>query len=138
MARVRITTEDGLPWIWAKNSMSGSVRNRPDEGPEDTKYRIREAGSETAPYLIEIGYPPDAVIDPHAHTEDEILYVVAGEMHLGNRIAGPGSSVFVAKDTLYGFRAGPTGVQFLNFRPRKAGTITREEFLATRRQAKTN
>ena len=37
-------------------------------------------------------------------------------MRLGNRVLGPGSSVYVAKNTLYGFAAGEEGLRILVFR----------------------
>jgi uncharacterized cupin superfamily protein len=74
---------------------------------------------------MELRYEPHAEIQIHAHDEDEIIYVLAGEMHLGNRVLCPGSTVAIAGKTFYGFKAGPTGLQFLNFRPRQDITFYR-------------
>lgn len=52
----------------------------------------------------------------HAHTEDEIIFVTAGQIRLGNRLLGPGTALAVAANTLYTFTAGPDGLSFINFR----------------------
>jgi quercetin dioxygenase-like cupin family protein len=54
-------------------------------------------------------------VPPHSHSEDEIIFVTAGEIGLGNRRYGPGTAIAVAADTVYGFEA-PQGLSFINFR----------------------
>ena len=83
--------------------------------------------------LFHIDLGPGAHIEPHAHTEDEIVYVLSGEIHLGARVLGPGDALYVAKNTLYSFDVGPEGCSFLNFRPTdKVGYLNKEAFLAQR------
>jgi mannose-6-phosphate isomerase-like protein (cupin superfamily) len=90
-------------------------------------------GSESELALHEPWIPPDTEIAPHVHREDEIIYVVAGEMHLGARVLSPGASVYIPGNTLYGFRSGPDGLKFLNFRARRDPShISKAEFLAER------
>lgn len=52
----------------------------------------------------------------HSHSEDEIIFVIDGEMRLGNKQAGPGTALAIAADTLYSFSPGPNGLSFINFR----------------------
>lgn len=52
----------------------------------------------------------------HSHSEDEIIFVIDGEMRLGNKPAGPGTAVAIAAETLYSFSPGPNGLSFINFR----------------------
>jgi hypothetical protein len=52
----------------------------------------------------------------HSHTEDEIIFVRAGGIRLGNRLYGPGTTLAIRANTKYGFRAGPDGLSFVNFR----------------------
>jgi len=76
-------------------------------------------------------------VQVHAHTEDEIIAVVEGELRLGSQVCGAGSSIFVPAKTLYGFKVGPQGVRFLNFRPRQDQTYwTKEAFVAARQAAR--
>jgi quercetin dioxygenase-like cupin family protein len=105
------------------------------EGELDSQARIHEMGTENSPQLFESQFPPHGEVNIHANAEDEIMFVLAGQMLVGNHTLGPGSSVFIAGNTLYSFKAGPEGLTFLNFRPRKDTTyITREEFQEQRRQ----
>ncbi len=61
-------------------------------------------------------YKADYEIPVHSHTEDEIIFVRAGSMRLGNRLCGPGTTLAIAANTKYGFKAGPEGLSFVNFR----------------------
>jgi hypothetical protein len=98
--------------------------------------RPRHLGSPELPVLLEVRFEPNVVEASHAHSLDEIMLVTAGEIHFGNAIYGPGSSIFIPKDTLYAFKAGPEGLSFLIFRPASGAKImSREELLAKKRDA---
>jgi hypothetical protein len=74
---------------------------------------------------------------PHAHPVDEIMYVLEGELIIGNRRFGPGSAAFVPANTLYSFGYGEDGVRYLNIRPRANHvSISKEEFMQQRVQRK--
>lgn len=59
----------------------------------------------------------------HSHSEDEIIFVVGGQMRLGQKLYGPGTALAIAADTLYSFTAGPRGLHFVNFRAEMPGDI---------------
>lgn len=59
----------------------------------------------------------------HSHSEDEIIFVTAGEMRLGTRLYGAGTALAIAADTLYAFTPGPAGLSFINFRAGRPGEI---------------
>jgi hypothetical protein len=59
----------------------------------------------------------------HSHSEDEIIFVIDGEIRLGNKLYGPGTAVAIAADTLYSFTTGPAGLSFINFRAATPGDI---------------
>lgn len=83
--------------------------------------------------LKEVHLPPAAVVRPHAHTHDEIILVTEGSLTLGARELPSGAALFVGKETLYGFTAGPDGCVFLNFRPNPhVGYIAKEDFVKRR------
>ncbi len=52
----------------------------------------------------------------HSHSEDEVIFVYAGAVRLGNRLCGPGTALAIAANTKYGFFSGPQGLSFVNFR----------------------
>lgn len=124
MARVKIRTEDQLEWQQSEEGDEGDYdREKLRESELTTRFRVREMGSDASPQLIELLYEPHAEIQLHAHDEDEIIFVLRGELLLGQRTYAPGTSVFVAGGTFYTFRAGADGLQILNFRPRKDMTF---------------
>jgi hypothetical protein len=53
---------------------------------------------------------------PHSHSTDELIHVLWGEIRLGNQVLEPGDTVAIAADRRYGFRSGPDGFGFLNYR----------------------
>jgi hypothetical protein len=59
----------------------------------------------------------------HSHSEDEIIFVIAGDIRLGTRLYGPGTALAIAADTLYSFTPGPKGLSFINFRAGRPGDI---------------
>ena len=84
----------------------------------DSSMAFHEFGSANELQLAELDYVPGAEAVVHKHDDDEIIYVLRGEMHLGDHVLGPGSSVYIPGDTYYGFKAGPEGLRIVNFRAR--------------------
>jgi uncharacterized cupin superfamily protein len=131
MARVRIHTDADIGWHVTRDSVPPENSTNFSEGELSASYRIREAGGNDQPQLMELRYLPGAEVQVHAHDEDEIIFIVGGEMHLGSRVLGPGTSIAISGKTFYGFKAGPAGLQFLNFRPRQDTTFyTTKESMA--------
>jgi quercetin dioxygenase-like cupin family protein len=116
MAKIRIHDADETPWT----RIGDMTRNASvlTQGELDSHIRFAEPGDETSPQLMEVNYVPDAVVDPHFHDSAEIIYVVEGELHFGDRVLGPGASLYVGEQAVYGYRAGPRGLKIVNFRPR--------------------
>ena len=136
MGTVRVADEKVIEWQGSDQAKAEAIRARGIIlSPEELAGKSREhhPGSETEPELFEVKFGPDTAVQPHAHLCDEIIYVIAGQLILGSRVLDPGSSVFIAGQTLYSFRAGPEGVHFVNFRPRSgAGYLSKDEFMARR------
>ena len=67
--------------------------------------------------------PADRQAGVHSHEEDEIIFITAGQMRLGQKLVGPGTAIAIAADTLYSFLPGPEGLTFINFRAGRPGLI---------------
>ena len=76
---------------------------------------------ERGPWILVVSGEPGRVARPHSHEQDEIIYIIEGEMKMGNKTHGPGTMIFMEHGTEYGFTAGPQGVRFLNIRPGAEG-----------------
>lgn len=80
--------------------------------------QVHHMGDETQPQLLQFRFPANTFVQPHAHDVAEIMVIAAGEMHLGSEVLRPGSSLMVPPGVIYSFKAGPQGLDVLNFRPR--------------------
>ena len=121
MARVQIHDSKDLTWKKIRESFPPDTLSTVEESVLESRVSIHELGSADEPQLTEAEYLPHALIGVHSHGEDEIIYVVAGSMVLGNRELKLGSSLFIAAGTLYGFSAGNDGVRLAIFRVRGDG-----------------
>jgi quercetin dioxygenase-like cupin family protein len=116
MGRIRVHDADATPWT----RIGDMTRNASvlTQGELDSHIRFAEPGGEDSPQLMEVNYVPGAVVDPHFHDSAEIIYVVEGELHFGDRVLGPGASLYVGERAVYSYVAGPHGLKIVNFRPR--------------------
>ena len=71
--------------------------------------------------------PPNRYVAPHTHSQDEVIYVLDGELALGDQTCGPGTVIFVKGNTEYAFTSGQQGVRFLNVRPAPTETQSKGE-----------
>lgn len=117
MANIRIHDAAQMRWRQAADIAAERGIELMEEF-RGTGLLFHERGDDRHPQLFELRFEPGSEVSVHAHEQDEIFYVVAGSMKLGQRELGPGSSVFVQGNTLYSFGAGEDGLQVLNFRPR--------------------
>ena len=113
----------------------GPLREKIGEGEMSNRKRDFHPGGPEALQMFEVEMEPNGGPHPHAHAEDEIMFVLEGEMHFGRRVLTPGCSAYIPAYTLYSFRAGPQGLRFLNFRGRKDSAYFTTEELRARQAA---
>ena len=131
MAKVKVVDSEAIAWQRVAEAVAPEVAARMSPAEREGDVRILHA-AQGGLQLFEARIAPNEEISLHAHIADEIIYILAGELQIGRKRRRPGASVFVAGETLYGFRSGPSGVRFLNFRGRgNTSFITREEYLAS-------
>jgi quercetin dioxygenase-like cupin family protein len=141
MPKLQISDVDSMPWMAAKAGIeraSGeSTIERADQVADERMcHRVHHPGGDADLQMFEVRVPPGYVVESHAHDEDEIVFVLEGEMVLGARVVKAGSSAMIPGKTLYGFSAGPEGLRFLNFRARRDVTFhTKEQFMAQRKKS---
>jgi uncharacterized cupin superfamily protein len=133
MARIHIIASDDVAWQRTDELVAPATAAVMSRAEREADVRMLHAGEGGGLQLFEARIAPDETIALHAHAEDEIIYILEGELRLGRKRLGPGASLFVAGNTLYGFSTGPAGVRFLNFRGRaNTSFIPREAYLAAR------
>jgi quercetin dioxygenase-like cupin family protein len=103
-----IHTRRGESVSWEENRTGGGaerwgVRTKPYFEPAEVGMMLR---------VVE--YAPQYVVEPHSHAAAEVIYILKGEVSIGEDRFGPGDAVHIEPNTVYGpLRAGPQGVRFL-------------------------
>jgi quercetin dioxygenase-like cupin family protein len=65
------------------------------------------------PNMQRTRYEPRHFEPPHTHPEDEVIYLLAGEIAFGDQTLKPGDAIFVPKETRYSLKAGDSGAEFV-------------------------
>ncbi len=97
----------------------------PIQGMPEVDRRFVFDGKEGMPEVFLIRRDASFVGPVHSHSQNEIIYILEGDVTVGEEHCPTGTVLYVEKDTMYGpLRSGPDGVTFLNIRPTMAGTST--------------
>lgn len=79
------------------------IRTKPYFDPADVGVLLR---------LVE--YAPGYIAEAHSHAAPEIVYILDGEITIGEQRLGAGDAYHIDPNTVYGpLRAGPDGVRFV-------------------------
>lgn len=66
--------------------------------------------------MIAYRFAPNTLLPRHWHDTPQIILVLEGELHLGNRVLGPGAGYFTEPEQVYSSKAGPEGCRIVEFR----------------------
>lgn len=80
------------------------------------KVLFREAG-ERGCSIVYVWFGPHFILPRHSHSDDCAYLVISGEVRMGNQVLLPGDGFFVPSNAPYSYRAGPEGVEVIEFRP---------------------
>jgi quercetin dioxygenase-like cupin family protein len=71
-------------------------------------------GHSDVPSMQYVEYGPDHTDPLHSHDADEVFVVTNGALWIEGQMSGsgPGSVVFIPRNTQYAVRAGPEGVRY--------------------------
>jgi quercetin dioxygenase-like cupin family protein len=119
MGNVRIHSAEEIKWTTIRErggDPAPTVYGYLAESELDSSMTFHEFGNEKELQLAELNFIPGAEAVIHKHDNDEIIYIVSGEMHFGNKVLKAGSSIYIQGNTFYGFTAGPEGLRVVNFR----------------------
>ncbi len=104
-----IHVRHGQNVTWEENRTGGAgpaqwaVRTKPYFEPAEIGMMLR---------VVE--YAPDYVVEAHSHAASEMIYILNGEVSIGDSHFGPGDAIHIEPNTVYGpLRAGAAGVRFL-------------------------
>lgn len=71
-----------------------------------------------------VGTPEGQARGIHSHEQDEIIFVIEGQLQLSDRIYGPGTAMAIHANTRYGFTPTNEGLKYINFRPGDPGEVS--------------
>jgi quercetin dioxygenase-like cupin family protein len=105
MGEIFQVDESDIPW-----AEFGDVEE--SDGQPSIRYKVLSPRGADVPPMQYVEYPPGHEDAAHRHQTGEVLIVTAGQLQLGDEVSGPGSAVYVPRDTEYAIRAGESGVRF--------------------------
>ena len=97
--------ETDLPWLEYKASAD------PD-GRVGVRVKALTSSERDVPPMQYVEYAAGHTDPIHSHDTDEVFIVISGELWLDEASSGPGSVVFIPRDTEYSVRGGADGVRF--------------------------
>jgi hypothetical protein len=105
MAELRITRVDEIPWQEVKAQQHG-----------DRRVSVWEKYLEWTPELMVLyaRYDPGMLIERHGHRSDHVVYVLEGQVTVGDEVCGPGTNLVLEEGAVFGpIEAGPDGALML-------------------------
>ncbi|HEY4065368.1 MAG TPA: cupin domain-containing protein [Burkholderiaceae bacterium] len=66
--------------------------------------------------LVYAWFKSDYPLPAHSHSTPCLYYVIAGELAMGTKVLKAGDGFFVPAHAFYSYKAGPQGVEILEFR----------------------
>ena len=78
--------------------------------------RVRLIYSRPGFSLTHVWFKKDFPLPLHSHSADCVYYITAGSLRIGDKTLARGDGFFIPKDMPYTYRAGPDGVELLEFR----------------------
>ena len=115
MAEVRFHGSSSLEWEPIGGLYPPEMRADLSQPFAESSICTHEPGRDGSLHLQEFKFLPGADATLHAHDTAEIIYVLEGSLKVGNRTMDAGSSVYIATETLYAFKAGEQGCRLLIF-----------------------
>ena len=109
MARVIVVHDQDVEWEKASPSWQAKYAEE-DRGLRFKRLLHHGAGM---PNMQRTEYMPHHHEPPHSHPEDEILFVLSGELFHGRDRLTFGDVIYVARDTTYSLRTEESGASFV-------------------------
>jgi hypothetical protein len=105
MPELRVTNVDDIEWQEVKAQAHG-----------DRRVSVWEKYLEWSPHLLVLyaKYDPGMLVERHGHRSDHVVFVISGELRVGDRACGPGTNLVLEEGAVFGpIEAGPDGAVLL-------------------------
>lgn len=104
MGEIFRVNENDVPWAEFEEAAGA-------DGRAQIRYKALTRDADVPPVQY-VEYAPGHADPVHRHQTGEFLVVTDGELWLDDTKSGPGSIVFIPRDTDYSVRGGDNGVRF--------------------------
>jgi len=109
MSQAKVISDVEFDWREASPDWPG----RAGPGEPTVWFKMLMARSPGLPNVQRVRFEPKHFEPPHTHDEDEVIFLIGGELQFGDRKLAMGDTLFVPKNTRYSLRAGDAGTEFV-------------------------
>ncbi len=105
MGALHITRVDDVPWQEVKAQQHG-----------DRRVSVWEKYLHWTPELLVLyaRYDAGMLVERHGHASDHVVYVLDGQITVGDEVCGPGTNIVLEQGAVFGpIEAGPAGALLL-------------------------
>ena len=109
MPRVIVVRDAECPW----EQVSPSWQEKYADKDRGLRFKRLLSHGSGMPNMQRTEYMPHHHEPPHSHPEDEVLFVLSGELFYGREKLSFGDAIYVARDTTYSLRTENNGASFV-------------------------
>ena len=123
-----LITEEGTAAYFEHSALAEKYGEQPTRQKLTEMLKAAVSGATTTLLLFQEGtngmslahvwFGPNFELFRHSHPQygDSVYFILAGEISMGRKKLGPGSTLFIPNGQPYKYTAGPAGVEILEFR----------------------
>jgi quercetin dioxygenase-like cupin family protein len=82
-------------------------------GEPKVVYKVLIDWNTGLPNMQRVRFEPHHFEPPHSHEEDEVIYLLQGDLSFGDQSLTQNDTLFIPKKTQYSLRAGEAGAEFV-------------------------
>ena len=109
MEQVKVIRDADQAWNEVPDVWEGKAK----PGEPRVFYKMLTPFEPGKPNIQRSRYEPHHFEPPHSHPEDELLFLLSGDLIFGDQKLGFGDAIFVPKNARYSLRAGAAGAEFV-------------------------
>ncbi len=109
MPRIVVSRDADAPW----EQVSPSWQAKYKDDDRGLRFKRLLQSAPAMPNMQRTEYMSQHHEPPHSHPEDEVLFILSGEMFHGRDRLVAGDAIYIARDTTYSLRTEDAGAEFI-------------------------
>ncbi len=131
MPEIMLIRDEAEPW----QEVPDFWKAKQKAGDPGLRFKVLIPQGAASANMQRTEYYPGHHEAPHSHPEDEILYILEGQIHFGRDVLGKGDAIFVPRNKTYSLHTGDSGCTFVRIGLSSHQTSLSEEDLAAMAKA---